>query len=111
MTFFGIIYCMWENDAWSRYQRNLHVIEPYQHGPLLLYYFSDCVAVVAGMVHRRGLLEFTSSFSLMFIIVPWVKYWLTGNVFLSDIGERFVTQIGKEETEVGIKQMRRRVKK
>jgi hypothetical protein len=47
----------------------------------------------------------------MFIIVPWVKYWLTGNVFLSDIGERFVTQIGKEETEVGIKQMRRRVKK
>jgi hypothetical protein len=64
MLFFGILYCVWEEDAWKRYQRNLKIIEPYCHGPAVLSYFSDCVAGVAAMVHRRGLLEFTSSFSL-----------------------------------------------
>ncbi len=64
MLLFGIFYCMWEEDAWQRYQHNLSIIEPYCHGPLVLSYFSDCVAGVAAMVHRRGLLEFTSSFSL-----------------------------------------------
>ena len=64
ILFFGTAYCMFEDDGTARYQRNIKIIEPYCHGPALLLCFSDIVAGVAGMVHRRGLLEFTSSFSL-----------------------------------------------
>eukprot|EP00804_Cyclotella_cryptica_P028623 CCRYP_020600-RA/>CCRYP_020600-RA protein AED:0.36 eAED:0.35 QI:126/1/0.33/1/0/0/3/0/414 len=109
MLVFGIVYCMWEEGAWQRYQHNLKIIEPYCHGPLVLSYFSDCVAGVASMVHRRGLLEFTSSFSLMFIINPWIKYWITGNIYLTNLGERFVTQIGSAES-MNMDQMCRRVR-
>jgi hypothetical protein len=72
MLFFGYAYCILNEDAWSRYYRNLRVIEPYCHGPPLLLYFEDIVSGVAGMVHRRGLLEFTSSFSLS----EWFSYYL-----------------------------------
>lgn len=61
---FGFAYCLVEEDGLSRYLRNLKLIEPYRHGPMLLSYFEDIVSGVAGMVHRRGLLEFTSSFAL-----------------------------------------------
>ena len=64
ILFFGMAYCMFEDDGLARYRRNLKIIEPYSHGPVLFFYFGDIVAGVAGMVHRRGLLEFTSSFSL-----------------------------------------------
>lgn len=95
MLVFGAAYCTFDNGGWSRYRRNLSVIKPYCNGPPLYRHFSDCVAAVAGMVYRRGLIEFTSSFSLMFVINPWVKYWITGNIFTSDLKERFVTQVGR----------------
>lgn len=96
MLLFGTIYCIIDDGGFDRYHRNLNVIKPYCNGPPLYCYFSDCVAAAAGMVHRRGLVEFTSSFALMFIINPWIKYWITGNVYTSDLRERFVTQVGKQ---------------
>lgn len=64
MQVFGLAFCMLDDEAIARLYRNLRIIEPYNHGPMLLLYFDDIVAGVAGMVHRRGLLEFTSSFAL-----------------------------------------------
>ena len=87
-----MIYCAFDGGGWKRYRKNLKLIEPYRLGPPL--YFTDCVTAVAGMVYRRGLLEFTSSFALMFIINPWVKFWVTGNIYTCDLGERFITQVG-----------------
>lgn len=93
MLVFGEVYCVMDNGL-DRYQRNLQVIRPYCNGPPLYRYFPDCVAAVAGMVYRRGLIEFTSSFALMFIINPWIKYWVCGNIYTSELKERFVTQVG-----------------
>lgn len=94
MLIFGTAYCMLDDGGWERYHRNIDVIRPYCNGPPLYRYFSDCVVAVAGMVYRRGLTEFASSFALMFIVNPWIKYWITGNIYTSDLGERFVTQVG-----------------
>ena len=96
MLLFGTVYCMLDEGGWDRYNRNINVCKPYCNGPPLYRYFSDCVAAVAGMVYRRGLIEFTSSFSFMFIINPWIKYWVTGNIYTSDLSERFVTQVGSQ---------------
>ena len=94
MVLFGTLYCMHIEGGWQRYNQNLSTIKPYCNGPPLYQYFSDCVVAVGGMVHRRGLVEFTSSFALMFIFNPWIKYWITGNIWTSDLKERFVTQVG-----------------
>ena len=94
MVLFGTLYCMYTEGGWKRYNQNLSTIKPYCNGPPLYQYFSDCVVAVGGMVHRRGLVEFTSSFALMFIFNPWIKYWITGNIWTSDLKERFVTQVG-----------------
>jgi hypothetical protein len=64
MQVFGLAYCILDDEAVARMHRNLRIIEPYNDGPMLLLYFDDLVSGVAGMVHRRGLLEFTSSFAL-----------------------------------------------
>ncbi|KAL9190341.1 hypothetical protein ACHAXT_007552 [Thalassiosira profunda] len=105
MLIFGTIYCTLDEGGWARYRRNLDVIKPYCNGPPLYRYFADCVAVAAGMVHRRGLVEFTSSFAIMFVLVPWVKYWITGNIYTSDLGERFITQFGEQMDDMTLEQV------
>ena len=79
----------------NRLFSNLQVLQPYQNGPSLLWHFEDCVIAVAGSVYRQHFFEFMKSFTNMFFINPWIKYWLTGNIYLEDLGERFLTQIGK----------------
>lgn len=101
MTVFGAAYatCV---CGWGRYWRNQAVIAPYQGGPSLYWHFGDCVAAAGGMAHRQGLLSFCVSFSLMFLVNPWLKYWVSGNVFLDDLGERFITQIGQRMDDMNI---------
>ncbi|KAL7435586.1 hypothetical protein ACHAXM_004727 [Skeletonema potamos] len=107
MCLFGSLYCTFDSGGWSRYRRNMEVIKPFCGGPSLYNYFSDCIAACAGMVYRRGVMEFTSAFALMFIINPWIKYWITGNVYTADLGIRYVTQVGRPMDDLALKQVKR----
>jgi len=111
MCLFGTLYCTFDSGGWSRYKRNIEVITPFCGGPSLYNHFSDCVAAAAGMVYRRGLMEFTSAFALMFVINPWVKYWITGNVYMGDLGIRYVTQVGRPMDDLTLKQVKRNFKR
>lgn len=95
--FFGVLYCTL-SCGWSRWAKNLEVIRPFRNGPSLYTHFPDLVVAVGGMIFRQGLLEFMVAFPMMFIVNPWVKYWLIGNPFLFDFtGKlRFITQIGQK---------------
>jgi hypothetical protein len=100
ITVFGSLYLLVASfvrhrSPLERLSQNLDLLAPYQAGPNLYLHFEDCVAAVAGSVYRQGLIEFTVSFATMFIVNPWIKYWITGNIFLEDLGERFVTQVGQ----------------
>ena len=106
MFIFGSMFLFVES-GWSRYRRNIEIIKPFCGGPPLYRYFSDCIAAAAGMVYRRGLMEFTSSFALMFIINPWVKYWITGNVYTGDLSIRYVTQVGRPMDDMTLDQVKR----
>ena len=94
MCVFGMLWCTL-TLGWCRLYRNLKVIAPYTGGPSLYLAFADCVAAAAGMIDRQDTSEFLPSFALMFVLNPWIKYWLTGNVYLSELDERYVTQIGE----------------
>lgn len=94
MLAFGVLYYTL-SCAWGRYCRNAMVIIPHDAGPSLYPFFGDCIAAAAGMVYRQGLFEFVRCFALMFIVNTWFKYWLTGNTFVCEHGERFITQIGQ----------------
>lgn len=108
---FGTLYCTFNPGGWSRYRRNIEIIKPFCEGPSLHNHFSDCVAAAAGMVYRRGLMEFTSAFALMFVINPWIKYWITGNVYTADLGLRFVTQVGRPMDDLTLQQVKRNFKR
>jgi hypothetical protein len=89
ITVFGCLYLLVSSifrrkSPIARLLNNLDVVAPYQQGPNLYLHFEDCVVAVAGSVHRQGLMEFTVSFATMFIVNPWMKYWITGNLFLED---------------------------
>ena len=107
MTIFGLLYLMVDSilhlrSPTKRLFQNLTVLKPYQNGPSLVWHFEDCVAAVAGSVHRQHFFEFMRSFTTMFFVNPWIKYWLSGNIFLDNLGERYITQIGRAMDDMDI---------
>jgi hypothetical protein len=111
MCLFGTLYCTFTPGGWIRYRRNVEVVKPFCGGPSLYNHFEDCVAAAAGMVYRRGLMEFTSAFALMFVINPWVKYWITGNIYTADLGIRYITQVGRPIDDLTLQQVKRNFKR
>jgi len=93
----GVFWCT-ITCGWGRWWRNIKVLRPFTGGPSLYLHFPDCVAAAAGMIFRQGLFEFMRSFPMMFILNPWVKYWVIANPFLFDFSDklRFITQIGQK---------------
>jgi len=104
MQFIGIIYCTL-TCRWAQYRRNLKHLQPYNNGPCLYSHFADCVAATGGQMVRQGYCEFIISFVMMFSVNPWVKYWLSANPYLEDLGERFITQIGPSMHDIPLKQL------
>ena len=107
MTIFGMFYLVISSlvrmeSPVTRLHQNLKVIAPHNGGPSLYSHFEDCVVAVAGSVYRQGLFEFNKSFANMFIINPWCKYWINGNIYLEDLGTRFLTQIGQSLKDIEI---------
>ncbi|CAB9500041.1 expressed unknown protein [Seminavis robusta] len=79
----------------ERLRHNNTVLKPYQGGPFLLWHIEDIMVAVAGSVYRQHFLEFMRTFTTMFFANPWMKYWVTANIYLSNLDERFLTQIGQ----------------
>ena len=93
MSVFGALWCT-ATCSWDRYSRNGEFLAPFEGGPSLYGAFPDIVAASAGLSHRVGVLEYLLRFAGMFVFVPWIKYWLTGNRWCTDLGHRFITQVG-----------------
>lgn len=84
----------------QRIYHNRKILRPYQNGPSLLFHFPDIVVAVMGSVYRQQLLEFMFSFTNMFFVNPWMKYWMTANFYLTDLDHRFLTQIGQSMSDM-----------
>lgn len=93
MFVFGIAYCM-VTCKWKRYFENRKVIAPYRNGPSLLRHITDIVFVASSMTNRQGYFEFLKNYTMMFLLNPWIKYWVTGNEYVTTLKERFITQTG-----------------
>jgi len=102
MTTFGLIYCFLSCKC-GNVKNNFKYLRPYESGPNLYLHFSDCVVACGGMQLRRGYWKFIKSFSIGFLLTPWVKYWLTANPFTMNLGERFITQIGESMSDMEVK--------
>jgi hypothetical protein len=98
---FGLLYATLTLN-WGTVYRNYKVTAPYRGGPSLYLKFGDIVTAAGGMMYRQGLFEFHQSFTLMFLLNPWIKYWLTGNLWCGELGERFITQIGQSMGDLNI---------
>lgn len=101
MAIFGSLYCT-ASCGWARYFHNRKITGIYAGGPNLYAHFEDCVAVASGMVFRQGYFEFLRCFSFMFLVNPWVKYWLMANIYVYNLGERYINQVGQAMDDMDI---------
>ena len=97
--------------SWPTVWRNRAVIAPYKGGPSLYFKFGDIVTACGGMSYRQGLFEFHRCFTLMFLLNPWIKYWITGNVWCGELGERFITQLGQSMADLNIDDIEKHFKR
>ena len=89
---FGVLYCTL-TFGWCRLARSFRALAPYRGGPGLLWHFTDVIVALTGQCIRNGLLESTWKMSVMWTVLPWLKYWINANPFVYDLSERFVQQI------------------
>ena len=105
MTLFGLLYATLSGRIFgSVVKRNFQLLEPFDRRGKTYYSSSSSMSAprvieqlsicVSGMLMRQGFFEFMYSFTNMFLINPWVKYWFSANPWLHTLGVRFVTQIG-----------------
>eukprot|EP00300_Choanocystis_sp_HF-7_P006480 c14735_g1_i1.p1 GENE.c14735_g1_i1~~c14735_g1_i1.p1 ORF type:complete len:460 (+),score=58.78 c14735_g1_i1:137-1381(+) len=91
MNLVGFLYvaltCRWRN-----YLNNCQQLAPFQHGPLIFLFPADILVAIMGQLHRRGVIQFIQPFCRMFLLNAWLKYWVTGNIWMTDLEVRFVTQ-------------------
>lgn len=76
MNVFGLIW-VFLSCSRSRLLRNREVVSKYSEGPSLYLHFTDIVIATGGQLRRQGFLEMWLPFCIMFIVNPWIKYWIS----------------------------------
>lgn len=90
--FYGFVYCL-VTCGWSRYFESLKVIRPYRCGPCIVFRLGDVVHAFLGQMSRQGFCEANNMLAGMFILMPWMKYFINCNPWVYALEERFVQQI------------------
>jgi hypothetical protein len=89
---FGFVFtfftCRWE-ECWKSHR----ALDPYRDGPSLIWHGADIFSCVIGQTMRHGLLGTAWNLALMWLLMPWMKYYWNVNPWVMDLEERYVQQI------------------
>mmetsp|Transcript_100710 Transcript_100710/g.293497 ORF Transcript_100710/g.293497 Transcript_100710/m.293497 type:complete len:474 (+) Transcript_100710:64-1485(+) len=89
---FGTLFCTLTCE-WGSYCRSYAAIAPYRNGPWIMFNWSDVVSGLMGQLYRHGLFEGTVMLANMWLLMPWMKYYVNCNPFTHPLEERLITQI------------------
>jgi hypothetical protein len=98
--FFGLIYATihWR---WADVCKGQRKIDPFRHGPSFLMKTPDIFACVMGQSMRHGPGETTFSLAMMFLLMPWLKYYICCNPYIYNLDQRLVQQISTKMDDLG----------
>jgi len=101
---FGLLH-MLATCGFGRYCKSCRAIDPWRNGPYIWCHMNDVVTALMGQVSRQGILQSSKQMCGMWIMIPWLKYYLNVNPFIYDLSDRFVQQISTTWQDMTVDQL------
>jgi len=98
--FFSLWYCL-VNCRWAQAKSGFEKIAPFRGGPSILAKIPDVFVCVMGQASRQGLWETSYIVSTMWVLMPWLKYYICCNPYIYNLDSRMVQQISTGMKELG----------
>jgi hypothetical protein len=97
---FSIPFCTF-TCQWGMVMKNFERIRPFRGGPSIIAHSADIMVCIMGQSMRQGFLEMIWMVSMMWVLMPWLKYYICCNPFIYNLDHRLVQQIstGMEDLE------------
>lgn len=97
---FGIIYCFF-TCGWCRWIAGEDKLRPFRGGPSLILKAPDIFICLIGQTLRQGFGEILYCNAMMWVLMPWLKYYINANPLIYDLDHRMVQQISTRMDELG----------
>jgi len=101
--FFSILYCAC-TCRWAAACKSFEFIAPFRNGPSIVLHITDFFVAVMGQCARQRVGETLYMVSCMWMLMPWLKYYINCNPFIYDLGHRLCQQISTTMADVGTPQ-------
>ena len=100
---FGVIFTIFSGSkGFKRYRESSAVIDPYRSGPSIMLKTVDVFVCSIGQAVRNGALEHALSLTIMFLVIPWLKWYINANPWVYPLKERYVQQISTSLSDCGV---------
>mmetsp|Transcript_11227 Transcript_11227/g.19917 ORF Transcript_11227/g.19917 Transcript_11227/m.19917 type:complete len:524 (-) Transcript_11227:239-1810(-) len=97
---FSGIYCT-ALCRWSNLLAGWEKIEPYRNGPSIILHLPDFFVAVMGQCARQGFTDTMYMVSVMWMLMPWLKYYICCNPWVYDLDHRLCQQISTSMKDLG----------
>lgn len=98
--FFSLIFCTFTWN-WATAMKGIEKIRPFRGGPSIIMKMPDIFICVMGQSMRQGVLETIYMVSMMWVLMPWLKYYINANPWIYELDYRLVQQISTGMPELG----------
>jgi len=92
---FSILFCTC-TGRWRQALAGMEKIRPFRGGPSIMLHLPDLFATLVGQTSRQTAGETTYMVACMFLLMPWLKYYINCNPYIYDLDHRLVQQISTE---------------
>jgi hypothetical protein len=89
---------------WSQCWKSHRVIDPYRGGPSVIVP-TDIFCCIAGQTMRHGCHGTMYNVTVMWLLIPWLKYFWNCNPWVYDLDERYIQQISTSMEDLGTPDM------
>lgn len=97
---FGGLFCTLSN-RWGAAFVSMDKLSPYKDGPSVLLHLTDFFVCVCGQCARQNLGETHFRVCVMWLLIPWLKYYVNCNPLVYDLDHRLVQQISTTMEDCG----------
>jgi len=97
---FGVIYCTC-TCGWTQMWESQKKIDPYRNGPSIILKMPDFFIAVMGQTARQSLFETMWMVNMMWMLMPWLKYYICCNPYIYDLDSRLCQQITTSMNDLG----------
>jgi len=86
---------------WKQTREGFKRIRPYRNGPSILLHLPDFFVCAMGQCARQAAFETLYMISCMWLLMPWLKYYINCNPFIYDLDHRMIQQISTRMDDLG----------